>query len=83
MHIKEAFDKADMGSYSIRVHTLKTSAGIVGALDLSAHAAELEEAANKNDTAFIKANTEKLLTEFTGYKEKLSRLRAKNDKSKE
>ncbi|MBR6257456.1 MAG: response regulator [Lachnospiraceae bacterium] len=83
MHIKEAFDKADMGSYSIRVHTLKTSAGIVGALDLSAHAAELEEAANKNDTAFIKANTEKLLTEFTGYKEKLGRLRVKDEKSKE
>lgn len=82
-YIKDAYENADLGSFSGKVHMLKTSAGIIGAMDLSAHAAGLEEAANKKDMAFIKANTEKLLSEYAGYKEKLSRLRKRDEKSRE
>ena len=80
--IKDAYDAGDVVLYGLKVRTVKTSAGIIGAGDLMELASGLEDAANKKDMAFIDANTEKLLKEYAGYKEKLKRLRVQKDKAK-
>ncbi|MCR5279557.1 MAG: response regulator [Lachnospiraceae bacterium] len=72
--IEDAYNAGDIRLYTVKVHALKTSARIVGAGELSVLAEKLEEAGKKEDMNFIKANTEKLMTDFRAYKEKLSKL---------
>ncbi len=72
--IKAAFEENDIKLFTIKVHALKSSARIVGAMGLSALAEKLENAGNKEDMGFIGANTEKLLEDYKSFKDKLSRL---------
>ncbi|MCR4908159.1 MAG: response regulator [Lachnospiraceae bacterium] len=52
--LKEALEKEDCESYEITVHSLKSSAGTIGAMKLSAMAAALEEKAGNKDVAALK-----------------------------
>ena len=70
--IKEAFDKNDLTSYTIKVHALKSTSRIIGAYELSDLARSLEEAGEKKDIAFIRDNNDKLLQLYSSYKAKLS-----------
>ncbi len=72
--IRSSYESSDLRLYTIKVHALKSSARIIGATSLSELATELETAGNKEDKAFICDNTEKLLSEYESYKEKLGRL---------
>ena len=83
--IKAAFEENDIKLFTIKVHALKSSARIVGAMGLSALAEKLENAGNKEDMGFIGANTEKLLEDYKSFKDKLSRLSetAEDDDRKE
>ncbi|MBQ9631797.1 MAG: DegV family EDD domain-containing protein, partial [Lachnospiraceae bacterium] len=45
--IEQYFNEKDYKNYTIKVHALKSSARIIGAREISAMAAELEEAGNK------------------------------------
>lgn len=81
--IEKAFKENDIKLYTVKVHALKTSARIIGSKEMSELALSLEEAGNKNDLEFITANTEKLLTDYRSYKEKLARLKPEtNDDDK-
>ena len=73
--IRDAYDSGNIRLYTIKVHALKSSARIIGAMELSGLAESLENAGNKQDTDFIKDNTGKLMSEYEAYKEKLSRLK--------
>lgn len=73
--IKDAYDADNIRLYTIKVHALKSSARIIGAQELSKLCADLEDAGNREDKEFIDANTEKLLKDYAGYKEKLSRMK--------
>jgi CheY-like chemotaxis protein len=73
--IKNAYDSGNVRLYTIKVHSLKSSARIIGASELSKLAEELEDAGNKEDMKFINENTELLLADYEDYREKLSRLR--------
>ena len=73
--IKNAYDSGSVRLYTIKVHSLKSSARIIGASELSKLAEELEDAGNKEDMKFINENTELLLADYEDYREKLSRLR--------
>ena len=81
--IENAYNEGDIKLYTIKVHALKSSARIIGADELSSLAEKLEDAGNKNDTAFIDANTGRLLADFRAYKDKLGRLGADDGEKKE
>ncbi len=72
--IEDAYDGGDIRMYTVKVHALKSSARIIGAMELSKLAQELENAGNAGDMEFINSNTEKLLTMYRAYSGKLARL---------
>lgn len=72
--IKEYYDNSDIEHYTIKVHALKSSSRIIGALDLSRQAEAMEAAGNAGDVPQIRANTEKLLVDLKALGEKLAPL---------
>ncbi len=62
--------------YTIAVHALKSSARLIGALELSALAAELEKAGDSLDREKIDAKTPQLLEMYRGFYDKLMPLEA-------
>ncbi len=62
----------DYRNYTVNVHALKSSARLIGAMELSAMAAHLEEAGNSEDEKEIQEITPQLLELFRSYNEKLS-----------
>ena len=83
--IETAYNDSDINLYTIKVHALKTSARIIGATELSVLAESLEEAGKNEDLAFIHENTDKLLSDYREYKDKLARIHteATEDDSRE
>ncbi len=77
--IRSALEEDNIKLFTIKVHALKSSARIVGAMGLSALAEKFENAGNKQDTDFIKENAGKLLDDYIAFKEKLKKLREKPD----
>ena len=65
--IEDFYNSGDLRNYTIRVHALKSSARIIGDMDLSEKARLLEAAGNADDMDFIKANTAQLLQEYRAY----------------
>ncbi len=76
--IEKSYAEGDLRLYTVKVHSLKTSARIIGASELSALAAKLEEAGNKGNKEFIDANTAKFLEDYRSYKDKLARIAEMN-----
>ncbi|MCL2879591.1 MAG: ATP-binding protein [Treponema sp.] len=70
-NLKEFLDKKDMHNFSIEVHSMKGSLANIGAMELSAHAKDLEMAADKSDVEFCSANITQFLFGLNGFKEKL------------
>ena len=69
--ISKAYEEQDIRLYTIKVHALKSSARIIGAKELSAIAAGLEDAGNREDTNYIDANNDKMLDEYKKFKTRL------------
>ncbi len=69
----EEYEKAkDYKNYTVLVHALKSSARLIGAIELSEMAAELESLGNEEKEAEIKEKTPKLLEVYRGYREHLA-----------
>ncbi|MCR5402298.1 MAG: DegV family EDD domain-containing protein [Butyrivibrio sp.] len=68
------YDSGDIENYTIKVHALKSSAKLVGALKLSEDARALEMAGKENDAEFISAHHKELIDELMGFREPLSEL---------
>lgn len=81
--IKDAFEKNDLTSYTIKVHALKSTARIIGAYELSDLARSLEEAGDNRDIAFIRDNTDKLLKLYADYKDKLLTVKESEKENKQ
>ena len=77
--IMELYESGDIRLYTIKIHALKRSARLIGAVKLSELAAALEDAGNRGDRTFIDANNEKLLSEYEAFKDRLERLHAAAD----
>jgi signal transduction histidine kinase/ligand-binding sensor domain-containing protein/CheY-like chemotaxis protein/HPt (histidine-containing phosphotransfer) domain-containing protein len=77
--IKDAYDSGNIRLYTIKVHALKSSARIIGAVELAKLAASLEDAGNHEDMEFIDANADKFMADYMSFKEKLSKLTSGND----
>ena len=73
--IRDAYEDGNIRLYTIKVHALKSSCRIIGALEMSSRAATLEDAGNRNDVEFIEANTERFLVDYNEYKDKLRALK--------
>ncbi len=70
--IEAAYENEDFELYTMKVHSLKSTARIAGIPDLSGFALELEEAGRAGDTDSIRDKHAKLLNLFRSYKDKLS-----------
>ena len=73
--IRTAYESGNLKQYTMKVHSLKISARIIGAMELYELAAMLEEAGNKGNRKKIDVNTKRLLSEYEAFLEKLSKLR--------
>ena len=73
--IRDALESDNLRLYTIKVHSLKSSARITGAMELSELAAKLEEAGNNEDKAFINTYTPQLLSDYEAFIKKLSGLK--------
>ena len=80
--IENYYNNEDYKNYTIKVHALKSSANIVGALALWSDAKDLEEAGNNNNLEKIKNDTAKLLSDYRSFKDKLSFLSTDTDEEK-
>ncbi|MBQ9376186.1 MAG: response regulator [Schwartzia sp.] len=72
--IERLYREEDYENYTIKVHTLKSVAKAVGAMEISELAAELEAAGKAGDIATIGAGTDALLSIYRGLAASLARL---------
>lgn len=72
--IRRLWEDGNLKDYTIRIHALKSSLRIIGLAEPGERAQRLEDAGKKGDTGYIRDNLEDFLTEYAGYKEKMSRL---------
>lgn len=70
--IKESLERGDINTYTIKVHSLKSTSRIIGARQLSDFALSLEEAGERGDKEFITENNDKFLQLYISYKDKLA-----------
>ena len=80
--IENYYNSEDYKNYTIKVHALKSSANIIGALGLWSDAKDLEEAGNNNNIEKIKNDTAKLLSDYRSFKDKLSFMSTDTDEEK-
>ena len=78
--IEGYYQKGDWKDYTIKVHALKSSAMIIGAIALSDKAKALEAAGNEDDIDYIREHHEEMMEEYRSYKEKLSTVFPGNEK---
>ncbi len=64
LEMNDLFRKEDLENYRIRVHSLKSSAKMVGADALSEMAKKAEEAAKTADADYIKEHHEEIITRY-------------------
>ena len=62
--MKKSLDENDLAAYAIQVHSIKSTSKMIGAMQLSEAARELEEAGKKNDREYIDANHEAMLVMY-------------------
>lgn len=83
--INNAYAEGNIRLFTIKVHALKSSARIIGALKLAELSEKMETAGNNNDMDYIAGNKDTLMEEYASFKEKLGRMKKANseDDSKE
>ena len=83
--IEECYRNDDLRLATVKVHALKTSARIIGALDLSKDCQAMEDAGNVKDMDYIFTHKDKLLADYRKYKDILATLKTdeKQDDDKE
>lgn len=67
--IMQAVENGDIRSYTIEVHSLKSTSRQIGADHLPDLAARLEKAGNDNDAEFIRADTDELIVQYHAVRE--------------
>ncbi len=64
----------DIKNYTVKVHALKSSARLIGAMDISGQAAYLEKCGDDENLAEISELTPKLLSDYRSFSDKLKAL---------
>lgn len=71
----EGFYRAqDWDNYTIKIHALKSSSKLIGAMDLSEKAQALENAGKEGNIDYIRDNFDSFMEEYRGYKNALAGL---------
>ena len=81
--IETFWSEGDIKNYTIKVHALKSSARLIGAMELSGQAAYLEECGNNNDIASINDFTPDLLANYRSCQKKLEPLYSRENDDRE
>ena len=76
--IEDAYNSDDIKLFTIKVHALKSSARIIGAVALSELAAKLEDAGGRGDRDLIDGNAGILLDEYRSLGSSLARINEKD-----
>lgn len=79
--LEKFFGDSDWKNYTIKVHALKSSAKLIGAMELSENARLLEMAGKDEDTDYIRANHKAFMKEYLAYKDSLGSLFVKEEES--
>lgn len=77
--IRNAYDEENIRLFTIKVHSLKSSARIIGATKLSEVAQILEDAGNNKDMDILNANVDKFISDYEEYKNKLEPIKDYTD----
>ncbi|MCR5511537.1 MAG: DegV family EDD domain-containing protein [Lachnospiraceae bacterium] len=72
--IEGFYSDGDISNYTIKVHALKSSAKLVGALDLSERAQLLENAGKEGNFGYIDSHHEAMMREYLGYRDILAKV---------
>ncbi len=80
--IESYLNDGDVRNYTVLVHALKSSARLIGAMELSQMAAELEQDGNDGNLIALHEKTPLLLEKYRGYKENLKAAIEEEDSSK-
>lgn len=70
--IEGFYSSEDWDNYTIKVHALKSSAKLIGAMDTAEKAQRLETAGKEGDTRYIRDNHAAFMEEYRRYKDTLS-----------
>ncbi|MCR5302668.1 MAG: DegV family EDD domain-containing protein [Lachnospiraceae bacterium] len=70
--IRQYYDAGDWENYTIKVHALKSSARLVGAVKLGDDAEALETAGKKQDIEYIMAHHDSLMEQYRAIKDELA-----------
>nr|MCR4954985.1 response regulator [Treponema sp.] len=76
--LQNFFDSKDWNNYNIKVHALKSTSRLIGAMELSKMAEALEMSTNSNEAPDIQKEHEQLIEIFLGYKKVLEPLTKEN-----
>ena len=81
--IQEYHEKGDLAAYTVKVHALKSSARIIGALEFGELAQRLENAGKEADIDYIKDNHESFMKQYMNFKKILRDVVGKEGKDDE
>ena len=79
LELQNFYDAEDWKNYEIKVHALKSTSRLIGALNLSKLAEDLEKYAGNNDITGIQQNHKKLLDLYRDFKSLLAPLTTEAD----
>ena len=68
------YNSEDWENYTVKVHALKSSARLIGAMELSEEAAGLEAAGKSSDITYIRNNNDRVMEIFEDVRDKLDGL---------
>ena len=74
LELQQYFEAEDWNNYGIKVHALKSTSRLIGAMELSKLAEHLEECANNNTVEELQTNHKPLLDKYLSFKHKLEPL---------
>lgn len=72
VELQQSFEGEDWKNYSIKIHALKSTARLIGAMGLSMRAENLELCADKGETGEILEKHKELMNDFLSFREKLT-----------
>jgi signal transduction histidine kinase/CheY-like chemotaxis protein/HPt (histidine-containing phosphotransfer) domain-containing protein len=78
--LENFYQLEDLGSYTIKVHALKSSARMIGAVGLGEEALKLENAGKSLDREYIYAHHSKFMDDYRSYKEILANIKGSDEK---
>ncbi|MCR4591263.1 MAG: DegV family EDD domain-containing protein [Lachnospiraceae bacterium] len=70
--LMNSFSSEDWETYTIKIHALKSSARLVGALDLGSKAELLEKAGKEKDIDYIRENHSAAMADYLSFKDTLA-----------